>query len=245
MDVESTIKYMGPFSGTNVPVLNSGEIHIWHTFYHDSASLIKLCSNALSSAELEHKSYFKFPKDQHSFVVSHGLLRILLSYYLHISPDELKMVKHSKGKPYQLNDPCLFFNISNSGDCCVFAVSRNGEVGVDLEKIRPLDDLDELIRKNFSPKEQAVINRQPKERLHRFFKFWTIKEAFLKAIGEGMRLTPDLLEFSSEKGEHKLQSFAGIVESQEWLFSDYSPNTDYAGTLAHVKSSGEIKTFKF
>ncbi len=90
------------------PELFPGDIHIWYAFYHNNDKLVEKCSNALTSDESEHISYYKFLKDQNSFIVSRGLLRILLSAYLHISTDELCLLKHSKGKPYQLNDPNLF-----------------------------------------------------------------------------------------------------------------------------------------
>lgn len=245
MDDKFAIQYPEPLSVKNFPELFSGDIHVWYSLFHNDAYLIKQCSNALTAAEFEHISYYKFLKDKNSYIVSRGLLRILLSCYLQTNPEELSILKHKKGKPYQKNDPSLFFNISNSGDCCIFAFSKNGEVGIDIEKIRPLNDLDELIKKNFNSKEQSYIYKNPALRLQRFFKFWTLKEAFLKAIGEGMRLVPDKLEFSSENGDFKLQSFAGVAESEDWIFSDLTYNANYKGTLAHKINSGTIKILKF
>jgi 4'-phosphopantetheinyl transferase len=245
MDDQNPILFPEPMSVKFIPELFPGEIHVWYSFYQDDACLIKRCREALTTAEFGHISYYKFLKDQNSFIVSRGLLRILLASYLQMNPDELNFLKHRKGKPYQVHDSDLFFNISNSGDCCIFAFSKNGEVGIDIEKIRPLKDLDELIVSNFTPQEQDYINRKSSERQSRFFKFWTLKEAFLKAIGEGMRLVPDKLEFFSDNGDYKLHSFAGVVESDDWIFSDLSHDKDYKGTLAHKNNSSIIKIFKF
>jgi 4'-phosphopantetheinyl transferase len=245
MDDQNPILYPELLSVKFLPELNPGEIHVWCAFYQDDTGLIKQCSEALTGAEFEHISYYKFLKDQNSYIVSRGLLRILLTSYLQISSDELTLLKHRKGKPYQIHDPSLFFNISNSGDCCIFAFSKNGEVGIDIEKIRPLNDLDELIERNFTPNEQIYINKNSTDRQSRFFKFWTLKESFLKAIGEGMRLVPDKIEFFSDNGDYKLHSFAGVVESDDWIFSDLSHDKDYKGTLTHKKCSATIKMFNF
>jgi 4'-phosphopantetheinyl transferase len=244
LDDQNDIVFPAPLSVNYFPELKPGEVHVWYAYF-DEARLRERCLEVLTTAEFEHISYYKFEKDQNSFIVSRGLLRILLSSYVQVEADKIHILKHPKGKPYQQHDPCLVFNLSNSGDCCVFAFSRNGEVGIDIEKIRPLNDLDELIRKNFNSNEQAYINAGATLRLHRFVKFWTLKEALLKAIGEGMRLTPEKLEFSCENDAFTLRSLAGIVESDEWVFSDLAFNHAYKGSIAHKKISGPIKLFKF
>ena len=94
-----------------------------------------------------------------------------------------------------MNDRALFFNSSNSGGLCVFAFSRDGEVGIDIEKKRQVSNLEDLISRNFTSSEIQFIKKDPEDVLDRFFRFWTIKEGYLKAIGEGMRLTPENLEF--------------------------------------------------
>jgi 4'-phosphopantetheinyl transferase len=245
MEDQKTIVYPEPLSVNCFPELEQGGIHVWCAFYYNNDHLLRQCCEVLTPAESEYVHYYKFSKDQDGFVVTRGLLRILLSSYLQTGTDELNIARHRKGKPYQLNDPGLFFNISNSGDCCIFAFSRNGEVGIDIEKIRPLDDIDGLITTNFNPGEQDYINSNAEERLSRFVKFWTLKEAFLKAIGEGMRLTPEKLEFSCGDDEFRLRSFAGIVESDDWIFTDLAPDDDYKGTLAHRKSPHTVKMFNF
>ena len=203
------------------------------------------CNKALTDRERNGISHFKFQKDRNSFILSNGLLRILLSAYLNLLPEELEIARHRNGKPYLLNAGDFFFNISNSGDCCIFAFSRNGEVGIDIEKIRPLKDMNELIERNFTPKEQDYINKNSAERANRFFKFWTLKESYLKAIGEGMRLTPDNLEFSLENGKFMLQSIRGVDELEEWVFNDCSFGSNYAGTLAHQGNSSLVSGIRF
>jgi 4'-phosphopantetheinyl transferase len=234
------IKPKDQFFGQYLPVIQTGEIHLYTATTGSSSEFIEQCRLALTNAELERSSYFKFKEAQESYVISQGGLKLLLSSYLNISPQQVKFGRHSKRKPYSLDDPSLFFNISNSGNRVVYAFSRAGEVGIDLELIRPLPDLDELIEKNFSYKEREYINKNDQERLQRFFKFWTVKEAYLKAIGEGMRLTPDNIEFSVENGVYNLISVKGFFEQDEWITGNIFPHNQFMGTLTYLGTKTHI-----
>jgi 4'-phosphopantetheinyl transferase len=131
--------------------------------------------------------------------------------------------------------------MSNSGRRVVYAFSRDEEIGIDLERIREMSDLDELIEKNYNAYEQNYINKKPAQRLYRFFKFWTIKEAYLKAIGVGMRIPPEDLEFSVQNGVYKLQSIRGEVDTEDWLFKDFElENKEYVGTLTIKNPAANI-----
>ena len=171
--------------------------------------------------------------------MSQAVLRVLISTYLHIAPGDVIMQARKKGKPFLVNDPSLFFNISNSHKIGVYAFSRDAEVGVDIEKIRELPDLDELIDKNMTSREKAIILKDPSKKLSLFFQFWTFKESYLKAIGEGMRLTPDNLEFSLSEGKIGLRSVKFGFEASDWHFKDFTRRGPYTGTLTH-KGRGTV-----
>ncbi|MBK6522730.1 MAG: 4'-phosphopantetheinyl transferase superfamily protein [Sphingobacteriaceae bacterium] len=141
------------------------------------------------------------------------------------------------------NDTSLFFNLSNSGKKAVFAFSRNADVGIDLEMIRTLPDLEELIQKNFTTKETEYINKLENEKLKRFFLFWTIKESYLKAIGEGMRLTPDNLEFTIESDTIKFIGAKGFDDPTSWIFQKFEPEENYIGTLVYQGKSTIMQSF--
>lgn len=159
------------------------------------------------------------------------------------TPHAIQIERHKKGKPFVPDAPSLYFNMSNSGNICVYAFSADGEVGIDLEQIRELPDLDELIQKNFTTKEISFITQNPENKLKRFFRFWTFKESYLKAIGEGMRLTPEKLEFTMEGETIKLQGIDGIFETEDWNFAVFLPAKDYTGALAYQGEGIEIKEF--
>ncbi len=236
----NTISFVELLDGRNSIPLNSNELHLWSASIDRDDRLIDKCLESLNDLELKQLSFFKFEKLKNNYIISQGLLRLLLANYLNIAPKKIKIGKHNKGKPYPADYPNLRFNISNSGKQVVYAFSIDSEVGVDIEHIRKLNDLDELINTNFGAPERVYINKTSNNKQYRFFKFWTVKEAYLKAIGLGMRLPPDNLEFSIENGIYKLQTINGVFEQEDWIFENFTPKKEYVGTVVHKNPSANF-----
>jgi len=231
------------FIGRNIPALKDDHIHIWSIDINESEHLLSFCKSALTEAQINQSNFFEFDESRKSYIVSQGCLRLLLSYYLKRDAGQVNIGRHRKGKPFSEDDDTLFFNISHSGEKCVLAFGRNQEVGIDLEQLRQLSDLDELIEKNFNQKEQKYINADASARSLRFFQFWTMKESYLKAIGEGMRLTPDQIEFRIEREKIKLHMTNGINDSEHWLFEKFEIDQDYIGTLSYLYEKTRISYY--
>ncbi len=225
----------------NVPHLLPGEIHLWTASKVALKDHIGRLQSVLSPEEKKKAAYYKFEPVQKSYIISQAVLRLLLAGYLNGYPSDVKIGVHNKGKPFLMNDTSLNFNISNSYDICVFAFSRDGEVGIDLEKIRELPDIDQLIEKNLTSREKAYVLKDPDQKLSRFFQFWTFKESYLKAIGEGMRLTPENLDFALEDGTISLRSVRLGVDASDWLFKGFTRDGNYTGTLTYKKKETVIR----
>ncbi len=232
-------------STEDFPLLSPGELHVWNVSFNNSTSRLLEYRNILSEKELTKVLLFEFNQARNSYIVSQGTLRMLLSGYLGIPPKLVKIGRRKKGKPYSIDDPGLYFNMSNSGKLVTIAFSRDTELGIDIEHIRPLPDLDEMIIRNFTSREIRFINGKSEERITRFFRFWTIKESYLKAIGEGMRLSPDNLEFAIEKDSIRQLAVNGIFEQENWNFSEFSTSADYVGTLTYGRENTVIKQLDF
>jgi len=226
------------------PHLSKGDIHLWTISLDTSEDQIERLRSVLSPAEKKKATYYKFELVQHSYVVTQAVLKLLLSAYLAIEPAEVIMGVHKKGKPFLVNDASICFNISNSHALCVYAFSRDAEVGIDIEKIRDLPDIDLLIEKNLTSREKKYFQKDPDKRLTRFFQFWTFKESYLKAIGEGMRLTPENLEFSLEDGTIRLRSVKYGFDSVDWRFKGFTRDGNYTGTLTYTGQDTVIKEMK-
>lgn len=229
----------------NFPLLPPGELHVWRVSTSITPVAFVEFESALTEKELAKVPFFKFKQVKDSYVISQGSLRRLLSEYLGIPANLVKIGRRRKGKPYSIDDPGLYFNMSNSGKFVVIAFSRDGEVGIDIEKTRPLHDLDEMIAKNFTSREIRFITARPEERISRFFRLWTVKESYLKAIGEGMRLQPDSLEFAIESDRVRQLSVEGVFDQEDWNFKEFSKSNDYVGTITYGQVNTVIKQMDF
>jgi 4'-phosphopantetheinyl transferase len=124
------------------------------------------------------------------FVVSHGALRTILGRYLDQKPEHVRLVTHAGGKP-RLAAPAdistICFSLSHSDEFALCAVTKDRDVGVDVEHVRPLSVWREIAARYFSPHEREALRDVPPARaLETFFRYWTCKEAYSKALGQGV-----------------------------------------------------------
>ena len=170
-----------------IPTLSSGDVHLWRASLTDS-SHVPECLRVLSRQEIVRAEKFVFERDRREFVISHGAVRMVLSRYCGITPDELEFDSGSNGKPQlvqQFTD--LRFNLSHSDGLALIAISRGQEVGVDVERVDQSIPFQDIAEHYFEPRELWDLRIAPAdERVTRFFEVWTRKEAALKATGEGL-----------------------------------------------------------
>ncbi|MDO8607597.1 MAG: 4'-phosphopantetheinyl transferase superfamily protein [Phaeospirillum sp.] len=140
----------------------------------------------LSPDETARANRFRSERDRWRFVAARASLRVLLGQAVGREPGRLGFILGPGGKP-ELDGFPIRFNLSHSGDWAAIAFSSGGEVGVDIEEVHFLDDLDGMISTSCSPREAAALAEiPPSERLEAFFQVWTRKEAYLKALGTGL-----------------------------------------------------------
>ncbi len=140
----------------------------------------------LSNDERARADAFVFEADRTRYVIAHAAVRVLLARALGRTPRDLSFERTSRGKPY-LADTCIHFNLAHSSLYALIGVCRDSEIGVDTELIRATFDHRELSERYFAPEEVAWLAAAPPDQQRsRFFRMWTVKEAFLKATGEGL-----------------------------------------------------------
>ncbi|MES2695949.1 MAG: 4'-phosphopantetheinyl transferase superfamily protein [Verrucomicrobiota bacterium] len=145
----------------------------------------------LARDELDRANRFFFEEDRNRYVFGRGILRTLLGTYLARAPRDLVFAYGPKGKPAlaTANDeaPPVFFNVAHSEERALFAFSKTGDVGVDVEQIRDLPDIEEVAASAFSPSELQLLKDCPADRKQaEFFRAWVRQEAILKALGAGL-----------------------------------------------------------
>lgn len=164
-----------------------GSVHVW-TVRLDAAQPAPL--HVLSSDELDRAARYRLEKERRNFIARRSALRLILGSYAGISPSAVSLSAVSGEKPLFLNSPApaIHYSTASSGELAVFAVTRSGRVGVDVESIRPIEDLRDVAHDVFAAEELAAIFSEETEpgRLRAFFSAWTRKEAVLKCAGTGV-----------------------------------------------------------
>ena len=224
--------------------LESGEVHVWRLRLGATPAGLASLRDLLDDAERQRADRFVFGVHRDRYVVAHGLLRRLVSRYTGASAAGLAFVGEARAKPRLSRRPSLRFSLSHSGDLGLVALAWNREVGVDVEAIRPLDDLEGLAETCFSPAEKAEFKALPEaSRLRAFFEGWTRKEAFLKAIGDGLSRPLSSVEVTLRPGE---PARLLRVEWDQTLCSRYalwvlSPADGFAGALATAGEDSYVR----
>ncbi|HLD84198.1 MAG TPA: 4'-phosphopantetheinyl transferase superfamily protein [Coxiellaceae bacterium] len=141
----------------------------------------------LSANELSRAARFVQLEVQNRFIKTRVALRQILSKYLVLPPKMITFDQTDKGKPFIKTTSSLQFNLSHSGDYALIGVSAQNPVGVDIEKVREKPDLLAIAKRFFSICEYQAIKKLPIDRqTAAFYRCWTRKEAFIKAIGAGL-----------------------------------------------------------
>jgi 4'-phosphopantetheinyl transferase len=196
-------------------------------------SQIERLARYLCPDEREKAARFHFQRDHDRFVAARALLRLQLGAFLHRDPKTLLFDYTSYGKPFIKN--CrIEFNLSHSGDWVLFAFSHSAEIGVDIEQIRPLPDMPDVARQNFSAAEFALWQAASAwDRTQAFYRCWTRKESFIKAIGEGLSCPLDSFEVAFGLDQPaRLTSLKGDESlAAQWWMADLPDFPGYAAAV--------------
>lgn len=189
--------------------------------------------DVLSAAELERAARFHFDRHRGRFVASRVALRDLLARHLRCEPADLDFEAGPQGKPALPGDP-VHFNLSRSEDLCLVALSDDAPLGVDVEYRREDPYLLKVARRFFSdPEVEGLHGLAADEQLPAFFRVWSRKEAYIKALGLGLSLPLDSFDVSLEPGDG-----ARLVATRHepealgrWSLQALDVHPDYAAAL--------------
>jgi 4'-phosphopantetheinyl transferase len=219
--------------------LLSSAVQVWAAWLDAEEVTIEQYQRLLCRQECERASRFAFQRERERFIAARGLLRTILGTFLGADPRELEFIYSATGKPSlggDFTDCGLEFNLAHSGGLGVFAVSGLGAVGIDVEQVRPVPEYSALSERFFTPHECALINTLPRdEAIRAFFQIWILKEAWLKATGEGIAGLSGSADLLSPPG---LEDFCGgppngRFEAQMSLYC-LAPAPGFLGGLAII-----------
>jgi 4'-phosphopantetheinyl transferase len=212
-------------------------VDVWLADLEPGETVVERCVSMLTADERARAGRFHFPRDAAHWIVARGTLRAILSDRLRIEPRDVRFAYGEHGKP-ELAAPFaasgLRFNLSHSGALALCAIVRHRRVGVDIERLRPMPDLEAIAERTFSSRERETLRRLPPELRHEgFFNCWTRKEAYIKAIGTGLAHPLDRFSVSLAPGAPaRLEAVDDDPwEVEAWTLESFVPSTGYAAAL--------------
>mgnify|MGYP001803108131 FL=1 len=224
-----------------------GSIHLWQLQVTTVAEQLTRWQQWLSVDELERASRFRRDPDCHMFILSRGGLRYLLGQYLNCAPATITFSYGDYGKPCLIQDgEPLHFNLAHSEGWVVYGFCCDCPIGVDVEQVKPCAYLEGLIQRCLTPAEQATLPVDEGDRTRAFIHYWTLKEAHLKAIGQGLSYAIHKVEVLW--GHPPCLSLPAKLPNQNplpWHLRTWYPADSLVAAVCGVFQTGEIELYRF
>ena len=228
--------------------LGDDEVHVWRASLEIPALQHQQLRKCLTDDEISRANRFVFEKDRNYYIAARGQLRHVLGLYQHQKPEIFQFEYTSHGKPSLVGDDDLNFNLSHSGKLVLYAITRRRELGIDIEWMRPDFSGIEIAEHYFSKNEVAVFQRLPQDlRPDAFFTCWTRKEAYIKAIGEGLSCPLHTFDVAFAPGEAP-KLLANRIKPDEvarWSMHDFAAGENYKAALCIEGSGLRVSCWQF
>ena len=223
--------------------LSDGAVDVWIGDL-TKAQTMGPWAERLAPEERERAGRFRFEEDRQRYVYGRGLLRELTASYLTLHPESLQFHYTESGKPELPAEPRqrqLGFNLSHSGERLLLAFAWDREVGVDVELLRSDLEVEEIAKRYFSSDEQrALLSLSATEQIPAFFRCWTRKEAYVKAVGGGLSLPLSQFDVAllPDAPAALLATRPDSQEAARWSLRNLDLGPDYAAAVAVSQPSG-------
>ena len=237
--------------------LPPAEIHLWTVNLDPLPEEVERLTRSLSADERERAGRFHFERHRRQYTVGRGALRELLGSYVGVPAAAVRFTYGPRGKPFLADDLAavtaagagrLQFNLSNSHELALVGFVRGMGIGVDVEHHKPMADLEQIAERFFSASERETLRRLPAAlKPEAFFNCWTRKEAYLKAVGEGIAAPLDSFDVTLAPGEapRMLTLQGDAARAARWHFQSFDPAPGYVGALAVEGRCLPVRTFGF
>lgn len=204
-----------------VPPLGERDVHVWTATLALPAPRTASLAELLSSDERQRGARFATHVLRERFIAARGQLRELLSSYVGLSPAAIRFDYGAEGRPSLSGAAAragVHFNLSHSGDVVVYAISRAERIGIDVERVKQFPGMQPIAERFFSPAERQQLATVPPDALPlAFYRCWTRKEAYLKAMGLGLAAPPGDVDVSV---------------SPRWSLVHFAPDAGFVGAVA-------------
>jgi 4'-phosphopantetheinyl transferase len=227
-----------------------GEAHVWAIPLTASAERLRSLEETLSADEVARAKAFRIAGLAPRFIAAHGSLRVILARYLNERPERLEFGSENRGKPRLLGRQAperLKFNLTHSADLALLAIVDECEVGIDVERLREVKDLEPLAERYFHPTEVRDI-MSARNRQVAFFRLWTAKEAVLKAFGSGITERLDHFHVPTSEtasGWVDVSRMPSFHQASQCWVTRLSPGEDFEAAIAFLGPERRVRGFVF
>ncbi len=229
--------------------VSTDEIHIWRLLISDVEVATRRVLAVLTPSERDRATHLAIPAARQEFIVGRAVLRHVLGNYLDCRPADVPLGRGPHGKPGLLGGhPDIRFNVSHSHGLVLYGVARGREVGVDVERIRPVPDGRQLAERFFSRREARELSQLPAtEFATGFFNCWTRKEAYAKATGFGLALPLDSFEVSLAPGTPATLALLDVAAPQKrsWDIRAIPLGDAYVGAVVSEGTGWRVKHYEW
>ena len=223
------------------------EVHVWLSRPEDvtDSDQLQEYQSLLSSDEQERYRRFHFDRDRHHYLVAHALLRKALSAYVDVDPSAWQFSQNKHGRPEISGpdiEPLLRFNLTHTNGLVACVVTLESDCGIDVERLSARGNLMGIAEKMFAASEQQdLMNLDGQAFLDRFFTYWTLREAYCKALGVGIAWSKSNYGFVEKGSERWGICFDALSneESDHWQFALTRPTSEHLLAVA-VRAAGAI-----
>jgi len=224
------------------------KIHIWSANLDQPEYISQKYYSVLSLQEKAQADKRKIKELRNRFIISKGILRQLLADYLGYETQEIEFEYNGFGKPsisFSSNADDICFNLSHSNHLAVFAFAKNKNIGIDIQQVQGIPDMDGVVNLCFSEFEKEWFYRiSPAEKNEIFYKIWTTKEAYIKAIGKGFSFPPDKISLDlNSNNEIVLKEIVGDNNLKRWKLFSFRPKPDFISSVVVENNNYEIEHF--
>ena len=226
--------------------LDGADVHVWAASLDVPNETLSSYEQTLSSDERSRAEQFKFDCHRKRFIAGRGILRAILSSYEGVEPIELKLDHSPLGKPLLAGFPencMLHFNLAHSSNLLLIAITRVCAIGIDVEWIQSVTDIENVARDFFSADEaQGVMALPEEERVLAFYEVFVRKEAYLKATGAGLSnvITQIEVSFLPDEPTRILSIYGDTQAAACWTLMELAPASGFTGAVA-----AEAKNLRF
>jgi 4'-phosphopantetheinyl transferase len=218
--------------------LKPDDIHVWSIELNSSTDQVNRFKGLLSQIEIRRAERLRSSLDQKRFIIRHSALRFLLGRYLRTDPESLRFECGEYGKPAltkAAGRQTIHFNMSSSQGIALLAIARRFHLGVDIEYIHDIAEINQIAEQFFSKSENKDFQKLPEQtKREAFFNCWTRKEAFIKATGDGMYRPLQEFRVSLVPGEPaRLMHVRNDPQAvSRWTIQDLKPVPGFTAALA-------------